>query len=164
MQLRTIQSKDDLQIAQLIQNSLKERGFDRPGTAYFDPQLNHLTDYYQSLSHARYWVIEHKAEIIGGAGIAPLDKLMDTCELQKLYVADSFQRMGLASRLMNTALDFARQYYEACYLETHTDLGNAWSLYEKFGFKLLETPLIESEHTAMDRWYYKKLTTDLKEI
>ncbi|HLQ40833.1 MAG TPA: GNAT family N-acetyltransferase [Tetragenococcus sp.] len=157
MDLRPIQAKDNLQIAKLIRHSLKSRGFDHPGTAYFDPYLTELSHYYQQLNHAQYWVVTDQEKIIAGAGIAPLQQIPHICELQKLYVADTYQRNGLASRLIDTALAFASQYYTACYLETHTNLGKAWSLYEKYGFVRLDTPLIDTDHTAMDRWYLKQL-------
>lgn len=157
MIIRTLQQSDNKQLAQLIQTSLAYLGLDKAGTAYYDPQLKYLYSYYEQLTNACYWVIEHQNKIIGGVGIAPLETMPKVCELQKLYVDRNFQGQSLSKELMNTALDYAYKHYEACYLETHTTLTNAWHLYEKYGFVQLKQPLINSEHSAMDLWYYKEL-------
>ena len=83
MLIRNINKADNLVIKTIIQDSLKKRGFDLPGTAYFDPQLDDLTHHYQSLEAATYWVIEIDQQVIGGVGIAPYSN--GICELQKLY-------------------------------------------------------------------------------
>lgn len=157
MGIRTLQETDNKQLAQLIKSSLISAGLDKPGTAYYDPQLQQLSFYYEHLTNANYWVIEQQNKIIGGVGIAPLEDLPEICELQKLYVDNRFQGRGFSKNLMDTALNFASKYYKACYLETHTSLTKAWHLYEKYGFERLKQPLIDSEHNAMDLWYYKKL-------
>ncbi|MHC5248318.1 GNAT family N-acetyltransferase [Enterococcus sp. LJL90] len=156
MKLREIQPADNLHIKNLIQHSLKQRQMDLPGTAYFDPYLAQLYEFYQQEAFGTYWVIPYQKEIIAGVGIGSFP-YPNTCELQKLYVRDDFQGQGLAKLLMNTALTFARQHYTECYLETHSKLTEACQLYEAFGFKRLSAPLIETEHTRMNRWYLKKL-------
>ncbi|GEQ50318.1 GNAT family N-acetyltransferase [Tetragenococcus koreensis] len=158
MTIRNLQETDNKQLAQLIKTSLASVNLDKPGTAYFDPQLAHLSFFYEQLPHARYWVIDYQDKIIGGVGIAPLEEISKVCELQKLYVDSNFQGQGLSKKLMEVALDCAAKHYEGCYLETHTTLTNAWHLYEKYGFDRLNQPLIDSEHSAMDLWYYKRLT------
>ncbi|MDN6139539.1 MAG: GNAT family N-acetyltransferase [Tetragenococcus koreensis] len=157
MIIRTLQETDNKQLAQLIQSSLISAGLDKPGTAYFDPHLQHLSSYYTQLTNAHYWVIEQQNKIIGGVGIAPLEDIPEICELQKLYIDRNFQGQGFSKKLMSTALDYASKYYQSCYLETHTSLTNAWRLYEKYGFERLKQPLIDSEHNTMDLWYYKTL-------
>ncbi|MBP2966909.1 GNAT family N-acetyltransferase, partial [Acinetobacter baumannii] len=77
------------------------------------------------------------------------------CELQKLYLNDLYQGKGLAKMLMDVSLSFAEKNYDACYLETHSDLAAACILYDKYDFKLLDAPIAGSEHSAMDKWYLK---------
>lgn len=158
MELREMTYDDRFKVKELIQSSLKKLGFDKPGTAYFDPELNDLYSYYQRLEHGNYWVIEDSGSIIGGVGIAPFKDRI--CELQKLYLDESYQRKGLAKQLMDVALEFAEKHYEACYLETHTDLAAACLLYDKYEFELLEAPIEGSEHSAMDKWYLKRFKKD----
>lgn len=59
---------------------------------------------------------------------------------------------------MKVALDFAKEHYTCCYLETFKELQAANFLYIKFDFRQLEKPLEESEHNACDAWYIKALS------
>jgi|SRR5699024_127611 len=158
MLIRKMIPKDNLEIKNIIQDSLKSFQLDIPGTAYFDPQLNDLFHYYNNIPKAQYWVVEDQGRIVGGIGIAPFDMKQNICELQKLYLLPEVQGLGISKRLMETALEFASHFYTSCYLETTQKLTAACHLYEKYGFKPLENPLENSPHSAMDRWYLKKLT------
>ena len=155
MIIRPIKAEDNLTIKAIIQQSLNSLGWDKPGTAYFDPQLDDLYGYYSELDHANYWVVELDGELVGGIGIAPFNDLRHICELQKLYLLPKAQGQGIWNHLMETALAFARKQYQSCYLETLHELSTANKLYEKFGFTLLEKPLASTEHDAMDAWYLK---------
>ncbi len=157
MDIRPIRKEDNAQVKAIIQASLKSHGLDIPGTAYFDPQLNNLHDYYHHLKHANYWVVEIEGEVVGGIGIAPFNEQERICELQKLYLSPKAQGLGISKQLMETALSFAADHYEKCYLETMHELKIACLLYEKFGFTLLKQPLPDSEHSTMDAWYIKDL-------
>lgn len=157
MNIRAIKKEDNAQIKAIIQDSLKSHGLDIPGTAYFDPQLDDLYQYYQELPHANYWVVEMDGEVVGGVGIAPFNELEKICELQKLYLSPKAQGLGISKKLMETALSFASNHYEKCYLETMHKLKIACKLYEKFEFVLLNEPLPGSEHSTMDAWYIKDL-------
>jgi len=158
MNVRPIKKADNAQIKAIIQDSLKSLGLDIPGTAYFDPQLGELFQYYSQLPHAGYWVVESEGQIVGGIGIAPFNMEEKICELQKLYLIPDAQGLGISKKLMETALAFAYEHYDSCYLETMHKLKTACVLYEKYGFHLLTEPLPGSEHSAMDAWYLKKLT------
>lgn len=154
MILREMTKEDNQGVKELIQRSLKSLGLDKPGTAYYDPELNDLFGFYQKEIKGNYWVIEEEGLIVGGVGIASFSQ--SVCELQKLYVDASVQGKGLAKSLMDQALTFAMENYEACYLETHSDLGAACRLYDSYEFDLLKAPLDGSVHSAMDKWYLKK--------
>lgn len=157
MIIQEIKKEDNAKVKEIIQDSLKSLGLAVPGSAYFDPQLNDLYQYYNNLKHANYWVVELDGEVVGGIGIAPFIEQDKVCELQKLYLSPKAQGLGLSKKLMETALSFASKHYEKCYLETMHELKTACILYEKFGFILLQEPLPGSEHSAMDAWYLKDL-------
>jgi len=140
MELRVMTQNDNLAVKRLIQESLELVGFNLPGTAYYDPQLADLYSYYTQTPNSRYWVVVDQGAIIAGVGIADFD-YEGTCELQKLYVHQDYQGQGLSKTLMTTALDYAQTAYQACYLETHTDLVAACRLYEAYGFDLLPAPI-----------------------
>lgn len=155
--LRPIQSKDNQAIAQLIRSSLEAFGLDKPGTAYYDPQLNQLTEYYAGLAKSAYFVIEHEGQILACGGFGPVSGKI--AELQKLYVAAEHRGKGLSSLLLTKIFDLAkREGYEKLYLETATELASAVAVYEHFGFKTLDEPLPnEAGHSQMDIWMIKDL-------
>ena len=157
MMIREMKKEDNAKVKDIIQDSLKSLGLAIPGSAYYDPQLYDLHQYYNHLKHANYWVIEMEGEVVGGVGIAPFNEHDKVCELQKLYLSPKAQGLGLSTKLMETALSFASKHYEKCYLETMHELKTACTLYEKFGFTLLSEPLPGSEHSAMDAWFLKDL-------
>lgn len=158
MQIREIKEKDNKTMKQIIKRSLESFGLNIPGTAYFDPQLGSLAQFYKEQSNAKYWVVVNEQdEVLGGVGIAPFGQKTEICELQKLYITPEAQRMGLSRKLMEVALNFAKVHYTYCYLETVKKLEVANLLYTKLGFRQLKKPLDGSEHNAMDAWYIKEL-------
>ncbi|KKB34356.1 GNAT family N-acetyltransferase [Bacillus thermotolerans] len=158
MHIREIEEKDNKVIEQVIKHSLESFHLNIPGTAYFDPQLSSLAQFYKQQSNAKYWVaVNEQGEVVGGVGIAPFGQKTEVCELQKLYIKPEAQGMGLSKQLMGVALDFAREHYIYCYLETSKRLQAANSLYTKSGFRPLERALDGSEYNAMDAWYMKEL-------
>jgi putative acetyltransferase len=74
MNIRGIKKEDNAKVKEIIQDSLKSLGLAIPGTAYFEPQLNDLHQYYNNLKHANYWVVEIEGEVVGGIGIAPFNE------------------------------------------------------------------------------------------
>lgn len=159
MQIREIEEKDNKTMEQIIKRSLESFDLNIPGTAYFDPQLSNLAQFYKQLSNAKYWVVmNERDQVVGGVGIAPFGQKTEVCELQKLYITPEAQGMGLSRDLMDVALDFAKKHYTHCYLETMQKLHAANFLYIKLGFQPLERPLDGSEHSTMDAWYIKELS------
>ena len=72
MRIREMEEKDNQKMEQIIKRSLESFNLDIPGTAYFDPQLSSLAQFYKEQAHAKYWVaVNELDEVIGGVGIAP---------------------------------------------------------------------------------------------
>ncbi|MEQ6389714.1 GNAT family N-acetyltransferase [Bacillaceae bacterium S4-13-58] len=158
MRIREMEEKDNQAMEQIIKRSLESFSLNIPGTAYFDPQLGTLAQYYREKPNAKYWVVvNEQEEVVGGVGIGPFGKEEGICELQKLYIKPEAQGKGLSKELMKVALGFAKEHYTYCYLETLEKLHVANRLYDKLGFEKLEKGLDDSEHGAMDTWYMKKL-------
>ena len=65
MMIREMKKEDNAKVKDIIQDSLKSLGLAIPGSAYFDPQLSNLHQYYNDLKHANYWVIEMEGEVVG---------------------------------------------------------------------------------------------------
>lgn len=156
--IRPIQARDDAAIARIIRRSLETHGLDRPGTAYFDPELDHLSAYYSAAPRRAYFIAELDGEVVGGAGTSPMAGATDTAKLQKLYVAPAAQRHGIATALTRMVEDFARQAgFGTLYLETHHNLAAAIALYRALGYAESSEPLPESPHTTMDAFFKKEL-------
>lgn len=84
MTIRLIETKDNEALKKIIQSSLASFGLDIPGTAYFDPELGRLSDYYAVSEGRRYFVlVNEKDQAIGGVGVAEY-QLPGAAELQKL--------------------------------------------------------------------------------
>lgn len=159
MNHRKIEPSDDRIIAGIIRSNLEKFHLDIPGTAYFDPELDHLSDYYNSEpAKRRYFVaLDDDGQIVGGAGIAEFDGIESCAELQKLYLSDSAKGKGYGKQLMRIAEDQARAAgYKYLYLETHTNLSAAIGLYEKLGFHRIDKPC-STQHSTMNRFYLKEL-------
>lgn len=158
MQIREMEEKDNQTMEQIIKRSLESFDLNIPGTAYFDSQLSRLAQFYKQQTNAKYWVaVNDQDEVVGGVGIAQFGQKKGICELQKLYITPEAQGIGLSKELMKVALDFAKEHYAYCYLETFKKLQAANLLYIKLGFQPLEKALDESEHNACDAWYIKEL-------
>ena len=156
---KKIEAADDKRIAEIIRANLEKLHLNIPGTAYFDPELDHLSAYYNSdPSRRAYFVaLDDNGQVIGGVGIAEFDGIEKCAELQKLYLDDSVKGKGYGKELMRIAEDQARAAgYENLYLETHTNLSVALKLYEKMGFHQIEKPC-STQHATMNCFYLKKL-------
>lgn len=156
---RKIEASDDKRIAQIIRTNLEKLHLDIPGTAYFDPELEHLSLYYNCNSSKRiyYVALDEAGQVIGGVGIAEFDGIENCAELQKLYLDDSVKGKGYGKELLLIAEDWARSAgYQNLYLETHTNLSVALKLYEKLGFRQVEKPC-STPHSTMNCFYLKKL-------
>ncbi|MFC7677310.1 GNAT family N-acetyltransferase [Paenibacillus sp. GCM10028914] len=158
MNIRTIQAKDNSNIEAIIRQCLIDFGGNRAGLAWEDESLSHLFDYYNQEGRA-YWVaFDENGKMLGGCGIAQFGSAEDKiCELQKMYLIQEARGTGIAKELLQTALQFAKQHYKACYLETLQNMQAANRFYTKHGFQMLKSPLAGSEHFACDAWYIQDL-------
>ena len=159
LRYRKIEAADDEPLAGIIRANLERLRLNIPGTAYFDPQLDHLSEYYNAAPERRaYFVaLNEEGRVTGGVGAAEFDALPGCAEIQKLYLDDSAKGKGYGRELMRLAESWAKQAgYKQLYLETHSNLGPAMRLYEKLGFRQIERPETVL-HSTMDHFYLKTL-------
>lgn len=158
MKIREIQEKDNPQVKEVIQKVLVEMGVPKVGTAYEDKSLDDMSGTY-SQPGMKYFVVEQEGQIIGGAGIAPLENGDPSiCELQKMYFLPAARGKGVGSEMMKTCLDKAKQEgYTQCYLETMPYMENARKLYVRSGFKELEAPMGDTGHYNCQMWMIREL-------
>lgn len=156
---RKIEAADDKQIAKIIRANLEKFHLDIPGTVYFDPELDHLSDFYSADLQRRvyYIALGEAGEIIGGAGAVEFSGFPDCAELQKLYLTDSEKGKGYGKELVRLVENWARSAgYRNLYLETHTNLAAAMKMYGKLGFHEIEKPA-SVVHGTMDHFFIKEL-------
>lgn len=156
---REITGWDDAALAGIIRRSLEAHGLDIPGTAYFDPGLDHLSRFYLEKPAQRYYCVlsDRNGNVLGGVGVADLEAREDCCELQKLYLEPSARGQGLGARLVFFIENKARELgYKAIYLETHDDLPAAVRLYASCGYREIRKPE-GVVHSAMNRFFIKEL-------
>lgn len=159
VEIRYIEQKDDKAIAKIIRDNLKKYQLDIPGTAYYDPELDHLSQYYAEKSHERvYFIAEAETgEVVGGIGME-LFAGFDRCgEIQKLYVSEKRKRQGIGQNLLEKVQTYAKDKgMQRLYLETHSNLQEAVRLYERNGYQKIDRPE-EVVHSTMDLFYIKEL-------
>lgn len=147
VKIRPILKKDNPHIAKVIRKVLVDLGVPKVGTAYADKTLDSLYEAYQK-PRAIYFVIEKEGKIIGGAGVAQLDKYEgNICELQKMYFLEEARGLGLGTKMINICLEKAKDFrFDKCYLETMTYMKAAQKLYLKNEFEYLDGPLGNTGH------------------
>jgi ribosomal protein S18 acetylase RimI-like enzyme len=72
----------------------------------------------------------------------------NTAELRRIRVREQFRRLGIGTRLMETAVDFCReQGYLKVVLDVRIERGPAIAMLEKFGFTHVRTREIGDRKT-----------------
>jgi putative acetyltransferase len=108
-----------------------------------------------------YFVVEMDGQLIGGAGVAPLENgPSDTCELQKMYFLAEARGLGLGSKMMDKCLEAAKGFgFKRCYLETMPYMEAAQKLYKNSGFTYLDSPMGCTGHNSCPVWMILELHT-----
>ncbi|HZL09614.1 MAG TPA: GNAT family N-acetyltransferase [Prolixibacteraceae bacterium] len=158
IRIRPIQPSDNPELAVIVRNTLTEFGANVPGTVFFDPTTDALSELFQTPRSA-YFIAEMEGKILGGGGIYPTEGLPEgTCELVKMYLVPEARGIGLGRTLIERCLETAIEYgFKQIYLETLPELNLAVKVYEKFGFEYLSAPLGTSKHFGCGLWMLKKL-------
>ena len=154
--IREIEAKDNKKIEEIIRSCLIEYGANHEGTAWADPNLGKFSEIYNTEGN-KYWVAENEGKIVGGVGIGKLEGADRICELQKMYCLPEIRGTGISHELIKIALNYAKKYYDKCYLETLKNMIAAQKFYEKHGFIRINEPIVKTEHFACDVRYIKEL-------
>ena len=157
IEIRKIQSVDNESLGKLIQAVFVELDAPKTGTAYEDKELFRLSEVYQN-KNSIYYVVVVNGDVKGGCGIAPLNTEKDICELQKMYFLPEIRGLGIAQKVIEKCLDFAKiAGYKQCYLETLPLMENAQKLYLKNGFQYIDNSLGFTGHGACHVFMLKDL-------
>ena len=102
-----------------------------------DSDLIHIADHYNR-SGGCFWVTEENIskKMVGTAGIRKLKQFqLPTCELKRMYVLKSHRGLGIAQKMLDTAIQFAtKSGYFRIVLDSSRRLTAARLLYLKYGF------------------------------
>lgn len=157
-EIRTIQPKDNEQVAKIIRQVMTEFLCVGEGYSINDPEVDDMYTAYEE-ERACFFVLEYEGTVIGCGGIAPLAGSDETiCELQKMYFLPEARGKGQGRKLLGRCLDIARKIgYKTCYLETVERMESANKLYQKIGFKKESGHLGNTGHGACDSFYTLEL-------
>ncbi len=155
--IRPIEQNDNLVVGKIIQSVFEELDAPKVGTAYEDPQLFQLFEYYQ-IDKTQYFVVEFDGVVLGGAGIGACDDENNICELQKMYFLSEIRGKGIAFDLMQVCINFAKKNnYNAIYIETLSMMKDAQKLYLKSGFEFINHSIGKTNHTNCEVYMLKKI-------
>lgn len=156
--IRRIHKNDNTELAEVLRKVLVEMGVPKKGTAYEDEALDCMFETYNN-EKMDYFVVTYQDQILGGAGIAPLEHGdPNICELQKMYFLPESRGKGIGTAMMQTCLDFAKtQGFKKCYLETMPTMNDARKLYKKTGFTDLTCAMGDTGHYNCEAWMIKIL-------
>lgn len=156
LEIRKIKLSDNQKMKHIIQTSLEKFDLDQPGTSYYDPQLDNLTEFYDQEGRNYFVVVDNNDEVLGGSGFGEYDD--DVAELQKVFISEAARGQGSAYQLINQVIKSAKENgYNRLYLETSDRLKAAIHIYEKMGFKKLNQPLKTASHDLMNLFYVKEI-------
>ena len=163
-QIRLIEPADVPAMLTIIAESRAEYGMSDRVAELLEPADRALYATYQR-QRSLYFVAMLDGQVVGGAGIAPLngaDPL--TCELQRMYLRRNVRRRGIGHALLEHCLKAARQFlYVRCYLETVKQMQPALQFYGRHGFHDLKSPLGDTGHQHNDRWMMRPLRASARQ-
>jgi putative acetyltransferase len=153
---RNIEEKDNKELAGLIRSVFREFKIDRPGTVYYDPTTDNLSELFKTPGSV-YWIAEVNGTMAGGCGIYPTQGLPEGCaELVKFYLLPEWRSRGIGRCLMEKCFESAKQFgYKQLYLESLPELSKAVSMYLKSGFRHIQYALGNSGHFGCNIWMVK---------
>ena len=158
MTIREIKPQDNSQIAAIIRKVITELKAPKTGTAFADPELDFLSKAFKG-RRSKYFIIEDKGKILGGAGINPLkESNRRVCELQKMYFEKEARGKGWGEIMIDLCLNHAKENnFNTCYIETMSFMKAAQKLYLKKGFIHTDKPMGGTGHTNCDVWMKKNV-------
>jgi len=156
--IRPLERIDVPAMLDIIRNARAQYGMAGRVDALLEPADLALYSTYQRW-RSLFFVAGIGGEIVGGAGVAPLEGADPlTCELQRMYLRFDARGLGIGTRLLNACLDAARRFwFVRCYAETISEMDQALKLYDRNGFVALPGALGSTGHAHNDRWLLRVL-------
>jgi DNA-binding MarR family transcriptional regulator/RimJ/RimL family protein N-acetyltransferase len=133
----------------------KEYQLDETFEAYVAKYMAEFIEKYNPAKE-KLWVVEQGNEIIGSIAIAKIDDRI--AQLRWLLVEPHMRNNGIGTKLIHDALNFCKNRgYQKVILGTFSDLIIARRLYEKNGFRLVESKShpIWGQNLTEEQWELK---------
>lgn len=151
--MRSATNADGEAIRRVVFAALREHGL-APDPDATDADLADIEASYLRPGGSFDVLVNAAGEIVGTVGLHPIDR--SRCELRKMYLAAECRGRGLGKRLLQHALERARQLgFHRIELETASVLAAAGKLYESFGFRQCAPRHLSPR---CDRAYYLNLS------
>ncbi|MEM1321785.1 MAG: GNAT family N-acetyltransferase [Bacteroidota bacterium] len=157
--LRLIERADNEEVARVIREVMMEFGAVGEGYSINDPEVDHMYEAYNG-DRSVFFVLCRDHDILGCGGIGPLKGAdEEVCELRKMYFRPVARGLGWGKKMLERCLDEARQRgYQQCYLETVERMTQANKLYQRMGFRRLDTSMGNTGHGSCDSNYVLDLS------
>ena len=130
-----------------------------------DSDILAIEEIYNKSDGGCFWVAEsvddnnaqQQQKIVGTTAVRNLKQFESTCELKRMYVLSEFRRLGLAKKMLDVAIDFAKSVgYSRMVLDSSKILYAARALYLKKGF--VDIPRYNDNYRA-DVFMERKLSS-----
>lgn len=132
IEIRLVAPDDVPEVLGLVTDVLAEFGLEFGKGAATDEELRHLPASYAAKGGA-FWIARRDGELLGTCGIAPVEPTI--YELRKMYLQPASRGLGLGTRLLELAIDFARSRGAThVVLDTIEQMSRAIAFYEAHGF------------------------------
>lgn len=132
LEIRPVRTEDVADVVALITEVLAEFGLEFDKGSETDHALRELPGSYTGHGGA-FWVAHEAAALVGTCGVFPLDG--ETLELRKMYLRPTARGLGLGTKLLNTAVAWARERrFRRIVLDTTEQMTRAIAFYEANGF------------------------------
>jgi RimJ/RimL family protein N-acetyltransferase len=136
--VRIFNRRDSEAVIKLISNIIVNEFKFKLEIDSLDSDIFCIEEHYNKSRGGCFWVAEqgddtnnnNNNQIIGTIAIRNLKQFEYTCELKRMYVGREFRRLGIGQKMLETAIDFAKNFgYKRVILDSSKYLDAARTLY-----------------------------------
>jgi GNAT superfamily N-acetyltransferase len=142
IKIRVFQRTDSERVVELISDIIVNEFSFKLEFDTLDSDILAIEEIYNKSDGGCFWIAEciddnntQRQKIVGTTAVRNLKEYESTCELKRMYVLSNFRRLGLGQKLLDIAIDFAKNIgYSRMVLDSSKTLYAARALYLKKGF------------------------------
>ena len=164
IKIRVFQRTDSERVVELISDIIANEFSFKLEFDSLDSDILAIEETYNKSDGGCFWIAEsiddnntQQQKIVGTTAVRILKEYESTCELKRMYVLSNFRRLGLGQKLLDIAIDFAKNIgYSRMVLDSSKTLYAARALYLKKGF--VDIPRYNDNYRA-DVFMERKLSS-----